>query len=446
MPTLPRVRVSDNHRFLVTEENQPFFWLGDTAWELFHRLSREEAAHFLDTRQKQRFTVIQAVALAEVDGLRASNFYGESPLVDNDVAKPNEKYFSFVDEVVEMGAARGLYIALLPTWGDKVCETMWGAGPVIFTPETARAYGRWIGARYRSQSNILWVLGGDRPAIHEDRDWRPVWREMAEGIDEGAGEGAFMTYHPYGGHSSSAWLHEEPWLDMNMMQSGHGSGHDTPVWEAIAADYARTPARPTLDGEPNYEDHPVNPWPKWDPATGYYRDHDVRKQLYRSVFAGGCGVTYGHHAVWQFYDPARREPINYPDRPWQEAIERPGAWQVQHLRALVESRPYLSRIPDQGMILSEVGQRGEHVQATRDSAGSYAFVYLPTPRPVTVETGVIRSAWLRAWWYDPRTAKSQLIGDYPTGGGRTFIPPSEGPDWVLGMDDASRQLALPGQG
>ena len=65
MTTLPRIRVSANRRFLMTDDGVPFFWLGDTAWELFHRLTREEAAHFFETRQAQRFTVIQAVALAE---------------------------------------------------------------------------------------------------------------------------------------------------------------------------------------------------------------------------------------------------------------------------------------------------------------------------------------------------------------------------------------------
>ena len=39
----PRLKVSDNRHFLVKDDGSPFFYLGDTAWELFHRLNREEA-------------------------------------------------------------------------------------------------------------------------------------------------------------------------------------------------------------------------------------------------------------------------------------------------------------------------------------------------------------------------------------------------------------------
>ena len=129
------------------------------------------------------------------------------------------------------------------------------------------------------------------------------------------------------------------------LQSGHGGGHDVVMWDWIARDYALNPPKPTLDLEPNYEDHPYNPWPEWDPATGYFRDHDVRKQVYRSVFAGGCGVTYGNHAVWQFAN-ARNGTINHADRDWMNATERPAGRQMIFLRALIESRPFFSRIPD----------------------------------------------------------------------------------------------------
>ena len=379
---------------------------------------------------------------AEFDGLNAPNAYGEHPLHHNDPTQPNEAYFAYVDEVIAMAAAYDLYISLLPTWGDKVNHRQWGVGPQVFTVENARVYGHFLGQRYGNQPHIIWMLGGDRPALFENDDYLPLWRAMAAGIDEGAGQRVLKTYHPPGRHSTSAWLHQEEWLDFNTMQSGHGSGHDTAVWEMIAHDYDLTPTKPTLDSEPNYEDHPVSPWPKWEPANGYFRDHDVRKQLYRSVFAGGCGVTYGHHAIWQFCGP-HHPAINHADRTWLEALVRPGAEQVRYLRALIESRPFLSRIPDQAVLASNEGIGGNHLQATRDSNGSYLMVYLPTTRPVSVHLNSLTGSTARGWWVCPRTGQVSHIGKMTTANTpATFTPPFDGPDWVLVVEDAT-QFSLP---
>ena len=169
----------------------------------------------------------------------------------------------------------------------------------------------------------------------------------------------------------------------------------------------------------------------------------MRKQLYRSVFAGACGVTYGHHAVWQFADELRGS-INFADRPWYEAINRPGARQVKHLRALMESRPYLSRIPDQTMLLSDPGTGGNHVRATRDSEGRYAFVYLPLPLPVTISLEAIAGAQVNAWWYAPCSGEATWIGQFPASDAQTFSPAGQHPDWVLVLDDASQGFGAPG--
>ncbi len=442
--TLEPLRVSENRRFLVTESGRPFFWLGDTAWELFHRCTREEAERYLENRRRKGFTVIQAVALAEFDGLHTPNPYGDLPLLDDDPARPNEAYFRHVDAVIRMAAEKGLYVGLLPTWGDKVIG-MWGTGPVVFDEEKAHVYGRWLGQRYRDWPNIIWILGGDRPAIHGDHDVRPIWRAMAAGIVAGNGRRPLTTYHPQGGYSSSAWLHAEPWLDLNMMQSGHGHGHDAPTWEMVEHDYSLTPTKPVLDGEPNYEDHPVRPWPRWNPTDGYYRDHDVRKQLYRSVFAGACGVTYGHHSIWQFYDPQKHSVINHADRSWQAALDRPGAWHAGHLRRLMGSRPALERIPDQAMVIGVPRGAHEHLRATRDRTGRYALIYTPIVQSITVRLDVISGNAVRAWWFNPRTAAATEIGVLPTAGEQTFEPPVDGPDWVLVLDDVGQDFPPPGQ-
>ncbi|HYN01950.1 MAG TPA: glycoside hydrolase family 140 protein [Vicinamibacteria bacterium] len=445
----PRLKVSENRRFLVYEDGRPFFFLGDTAWELFHRLNREEADRYLQDRARRGFTVIQAVALAELDGLGDPNPYGHLPLLDNDPARPDVQegpandYWDHVDFVVQKANSLGLYVGFLPTWGDK-WNKKWGVGPEIFTAENAAAYGEWLGRRYRDRG-VIWILGGDRPV--ETEAHKAILRAMARGIRKGDGGAHLMTFHPTGGSGSAEPFHDEDWLDFNMRQNGHVAEF-TGRYDATRADYDRTPAKPVIDGEPIYEDHPVS----FDAAKlGHSIAADVRRPLYWDLFSGACGHTYGHHSVWQMWAPGR-DAINNPLLPWFEAISQPGAGQMQHGRRLLESRPFLTRIPDDSVVVTDrvptsvPGAGRYRFVATRDAEGRYAMVYAPVGRPFRVRMSTIKGARVKAWWFNPRDGKATPIGDFTNEGEREFVPPDSGEplDWVLVLDDAAQGFPPPG--
>ena len=440
---MPRLQVSENQRFLVTDDGRPFFWLGDTAWELFHRLNREEAERYLRNRAERRYTVIQAVALAELDGLNAPNPYGERPLIDLDPTRPNERYFAHVDWIVARANALGMYVGLLPTWGDK-WNKKWGVGPEIFTPDNAAIYGEWLGRRYRD-AGVVWLLGGDRPV--ESDGHRAILAAMARGLRAGDGGRHLITFHPTGGQSSATPFHGEAWLDFNMRQNGH-IAEFTGRYDQTRVDYDRAPIKPVLDGEPIYEDHPIGFKQK---EHGHSIAVDVRRPLYWNLFTGAFGHTYGHHSVWQMWAEGRA-PVNDPLLPWSEAILQPGAAQMRHARALLESRPFLTRIPDQTVIAADrvatsVPGTGRYaLVATRDSAGSYAMVYVPAGRPFTVRMSAITGPKATAWWFNPRTGAATAAGTFETSANRTFTPPDPGEalDWVLVLDDTAKGFGPPG--
>ena len=442
---LPRLKVSENKRFLVTEGGKPFFYLADTAWELFHRLTREEADAYLKDRASKGFTATQAVILAEEDGLHTPNAYGHTPLANDDPAKPNEAYFAHVDWVVDCANRRGLYVALLPTWGDK-WHKKGGAGPEVFTdPKVAAAYGEYVGRRYKDKG-VIWVLGGDRSV--ETDTHRAVIRAMAGGLKAGDGGTHLATFHPNGASSSTAYFPADEWLDFHMRQNGHGVEF-TGRYDQTRADYDRTPVKPVVDGEPVYEDHPVS----FDAKNrGVSVAADCRRAVYWDLFGGACGHTYGHHAVWQFYAPGRK-PVNGPLMPWAEAIQQPGAGQMQHARRLVESRPYLTRIPDDTVIVPDAvptavpGAGTRRFGATRDEAGTFVMVYVPVGRAFTVKMDAVKGPLAHASWYNPRNGAATAFADYPTTGTRRFTPPDPGEllDWVLVLDDAAKKYPPPGQ-
>ena len=429
-----RLQVSDNQRFLVTADGEPFFWLGDTAWELFHRCDREEAELYLQTRARQGFNVIHAVALAEIDGLNDPNPYGHTPLINNDPATPDEQYFKHVDYILDKAKELGLYIALLPTWGDKVFKHNWGVGPEVFNPANARKFGRWIGTRYRDRDNIIWVIGGDRNP-REDSDDVAVWQAMAAGVLEGVGDPqkALMTFHPQptalGG--SSSWFHQDEWLDFNMHQTGHCPNKGT--YLHIQHDYALEPTKPVLDGEPLYEDHPNCFNAK---EQGHSVARDIRRIMYWNVFAGAFGQSYGCHAVWQMYKDGR-DPINQPLRPWKAALELPMANQVKYLKSLMLSRPFLTRIPAQEMVLDQFENFADYVVATRDSEGTYAMVYFPNGKSTSLDLSSLNGTFLRSSWYDPRTGATFAHRVLQKSARAMISPPStgSGQDWVLIIDE-----------
>jgi hypothetical protein len=441
---LESLRVSANKRYLVTDSGTPFFWLGDTAWELTHRLTCEEIASYLDNRSQKGFNVVQTVVLAELDGLHTPNAYGDLPLQDDDPLMPNSAYFDVVDRTVEMAAERGIYLALLPTWGDKLTRD-WGVGPVIFTRHNARPYTRFLAERYQQAPNILWVLGGDRPMYTDVQDYSPIWCEMAAGIRDVLGCQALISYHTWGGPGLPLAVHAQEWSDFVMYQSGH-NGSDLPTWKTMSALYALFPTKPVIDSEPNYEDHPIAPWPKWNPENGYFRDHAVRKQAYRSVFAGGFGITYGHRNLWQMSDAKRPTQIKTEEAlTWREALDRPGAGQMQHLKHLIESRPFLTREPAMDMIRNNPEDGHAHLAATQDVQGRYAMIYFPL-NSQSIELDLSHLARnLTMWWFDPRTGQALQKVNINNPGSKIFTSPESGPDWVLVLDDPTQGFAAPGK-
>lgn len=429
-----QLQIASNRRYLMRADGSPFFWLADTAWQLFHNLSREDADFYLQTRASQGYTVIQAVALAEFNGF-GPNANGDIALFDHDPLKPNEAYFAHIDWVIARANELGLTIGLLPTWGDK-WNRKWGAGPEIFTASNARKYGQFLGRRYAA-ADVVWILGGDRPV--ETPEHAAIVRAMSVGLKEGETEvGAnigthLQTFHPSGMQDSARYFHQDDWLDFNMWQTGHHRDRDN--YALIAGTYALEPAKPVVDGEPGYEDHPSD----FKLENGYLVARDVRRFLYSALFAGAFGHTYGCHAIWQFWDGVR-EPVTHARTPWREALFLEGATQMQHARRLLEARPFFTRIPNNALLVAAPADH--RIIATADHDGSYALVYSAAGEGFTVDTARLAGHTLRAAWFDPRTGNCEVFEEVARGAQRAFTPPTagEGNDWVLLLEDTAREF------
>ena len=434
------ISTSPDGHFLVQPDGKPFFWLSDWAYELFKIPNREEIDRYFNDRSRKGFNIIMAPVTGFADVLTRPNPYGELPFIDGDPARPNPRYFEHADWIIERAAHYGFRVALFPTWGGPVI-----ANPPAFNVGNAEHYGRWLAARYRHQG-ILWVLGGDFNPLWpkavgqfgQDNqsgkktamvDYTPIFDAFAKGILDGSGGSAFITYHPTGGNwpgtpqaRTSLYLSDRSWLDMN-------------------DEYRSTPVRPVIDGEPRLEDEGIN----LKSENGYWKAYDIRNAAYHALFAGAAGIAYGNVGTGMLSaDTAFLKGLQLRHR---RALSSPGSVQMQYAKALMLSRPYFTRIPDQSIIVSDQ-ERGEtYVGATRDREGSYAMIYLPHGLDVTVDLTKISGTHAVAWWFDPRTGQvTRIDGNFPTSGTRTFEPPSSGADtdWILVLDDKSRGFLPPG--
>lgn len=435
------LQVSENGRYLQHENGAPFFWLGDTGWLLFQKLSREEASQYLQDRHDKAFNVIQVMVIHD---LSEKNYYGDFAFIDQDPARPditpgssyqnaNEyDYWDHVDYIVALAAEKGIHLAMVPVWGSVAKE-------VPDDLAWAAQYASWLAQRYKDRPNIIWLNGGD---IRGD-DMPETWRQIGSTLDA-LDPRHLISFHPFGRTQSATWFHDSTWLDFNMFQSGHRrydqmretddpalwKGEDN--WKYVVEDYARRPAKPTIDGEPSYENIPQG---LHDPNEPYWTAADARRYAYWSVFAGAFGHTYGNNAVMQMHKPNTGEGDYGVRNHWFEAINDPAAGQMQHLKNLILSRPFFERVPDQSLLAGSNGSNYDHIIATRGR--NYAFLYNYTGRTFDVVAGKISGKQVEASWFNPRNGDTNFIGRFENSGTLHFDPPGEkspGNDWVLVLD------------
>ncbi len=447
---MARLVVSENGRYLKREGGDPFLYVGDTAWELFHRLSRDEATRYLEDRATKGFTVIQAVVLSELDGLTVPNANGDLPLLDRDPETPNEAYFAHVDWIVEKANELGLVVGMLPTWGRywkeaALSESDPGAGTEfqIFSPENARAYATWLARRY-AESDLIWILGGDHD-INTDRE-RQIINGFAEGLRAGDSGAHLITFHPRGPGRSREQLDGVDWIDFHMEQSSHAATtHDPGIF--IDADYSMQPPRPVLDGEPRYEHIPVGFYLRPSNPSIRCSDYDSRTAAWQSILAGACGHTYGNNNVWQMWDSGR-DPIINASVPWHTAINHPGAAQMGYLRTLLEDVGWWNLLPaahagrtategiTESFLVDGPAWGPARIRASLAADGRVALIYSPKGEPFTLRLTALSGPRVRESWFDPRYGTRNEFHVGAVRAFQTYTPPSSGDerDWLLVLE------------
>lgn len=400
------LKVSANGRYLIDAKGNPFFYLADTGWQIFNKLTKAEAEEYLEDRRAKGFTVIQSQIINHIPHA-AITTDGEKAFLDGPFLKPNEAYFNHVEWVLKKAEEKNLLVALSTAWFGYNASGWYND----VNKDNIKPYAAYLAQRFKKFNNILWIQGGD---------WKPGKKTEAinvmASILRKEAPHQLQTFHNGLNGSSTDDFGCDEWLDVNMSVAVD----PIETYSYILANYNREHPKnlPVIMGEPPYELERTD-------------DYGIRSRAYWTMLSGAAGFAYGAIPVWNF------------DIGWQKAMQAAGGKQMAHLKNLLTSRKWHSLIPDQNSssVVAGRGQFGsvEYVTAAKLDDGSLLLAYLPKSVTITVNLSKMKGK-IKAQWFDPTNGSYRLIEESPllNIGVKSFVPSvfnSLGQsDWVLVLE------------
>ncbi len=422
------VKVSANKRYLVDQNNVPFLIAGDAPQSLMVNISEADADTYFADRASHGFNSLWINLLcADYTGGRtdASTFDGILPWTTaGDLSTPNEVYFSHCDRVLALAANHGLQVFLDPAETGGFLSVMLANGVA-----KCRTYGRFLGNRYKSFDNIVWLSGNDY------QNWSSAANDsvvtaVALGIKDNDTRHIHtieLNYLVSGSLDDPNWA---PIVSLNASYTYY------PTYAQVLKDYNRTNFQPVFLIEANYEFESLQ-----GPVTTAVI---LRRQEYWTNLSGATGQFYGNGYIWPFKSG------------WKDNLVTPGAVQIAFVKALFESRPWYNLVPDTAHSVmtagygafSSTGHVADNYCATaaRTPDGDLVMAYLPSGQTITVDMTKLSSS-AHAQWYDPASGTYTAIAGspFPNTGTRNFAPPDTNSagdkDFVLVLETGTSVLS-----
>ncbi len=399
-PVFP-IKVSENRRYFIDQNNNPVFWLGTTQWQIFREYTLDEVRTTLERVKGNGFVFVQAMLMGVGDGTQP-NVYGEKPWINNDPLTPNEAYFKNVDSVIRIARENNLVFSVT-LYHQRYRK--------YITLKNARAWAKCLAQRYKDVPNIVWSMTPEAK-----QEFIPVLRELAAGLHEGDGGYHLITFKPDPAPYSSSFIHNEDWLDFNSMQTWNGVKL---IYPMVTKDYNLKPVKPVLMAEGAYEagsEYGFDVTPLW-----------IRRQAYYSYLAG-AHHTYGHNDSWRVLPT------------WKKALDAPGARQMGILKKIfLDRKEWWYLIPDQSIFATGGQTSGDVLNlAARHKNGEWIMVYLGTKSSFSIKMNKITTgSKVNAFWIDPKNGDSVPIGSFSNTAVRPFSTPDGWEDAILILETSA---------
>jgi chitodextrinase len=415
------IGVDPSSRYLVDQNGAPFLMTGDSPQALIGDITESDAEFYFADRRAKGFNTVWINLLCDsYTGCRddGATWDGVPPFTTpGDFSTPNEAYFAHVDRILRLAAQYGLVVLLDPAETGGWLGTMEDNGI-----DKLRAYGQYLGRRYRDFPNIIWMSGNDFQNWGPTTDPYPM--AVAEGIrdvDPTHLQTVELDYLSSGSLDDPAWA---PLIQLNASYTYF------PTYDQVLKDYNRSNFLPVFMVEANYEFEQNAAPPGGTPQQ-------LRRQEYWTMLSGATGQLYGNHYTWQFVCSNRDDSGNCVAG-WKDYLDTPGQKEFGYVKQLFESRRWYDLVPDQShaVVTDGLGTYGtdDYVTAARTPDGKLAIAYMPSSRTITVDLGTF-SGPVSARWYDPTTGTFSEATPFPNVGSQQFTTPGANAagddDWVL---------------
>lgn len=398
------VRVADCGTHLSHADGTPFFYLADTAWNGALLSSEPDWAAYLNDRKTKGFTAIQFIVMAPW-GAAYTDAEGRTAFSADDPSHVNPDFFERIDARLAAINAAGLLAVPVLAWAAKFGDSARHNPGAAFRERLIESLVRYQVDRCRAH-HVLWLLAGDG-RYDGLRSWK--WKRIGRKVfGDPAIARAPVGMHPMGKTWPYGSFRREKWLNLLGYQSSHSDDPATMRWllRGPPAEAWREERKPIINLEPCYEGIR-----NWATSGKTITNIGVRRAMYGSLLnAPTAGVTYGAHGVWSWEKEAR-EPLNHAGsgvaRPWNEAAQFPGSFDVQRLASLFTSIDWWRLRPAPELLRVQPGEReiSRFVSAAAADTRDLAVFYLPTGGEISLHSSGLPCS--DAFWFDPRTGSRQ---------------------------------------
>lgn len=421
------LKVSETKRHLIYGNGDPFFYLGDTAWEMGWKSTREELTEYIEDRKSKGFSVIHIVPLSHqyLSNNGRRNQYGEDFFLNEDFSKLNPRYFDHIDDIVDLANSNGMMIAMVPLWGwlnELHRNPDWGDN--FINIEQSKLMARYMSARYAAD-NIVWIVGGDDRYNTDER--RYFWDSFARIIKEGTGWRQLATVHPRGWSASFDYFDPETdWIDFQMYQSSHLVSANY-IYKTGRRGYDLEPIKPVINGEPNYEDIFNDLRNPGEEGAFRIKPIYVREAAYQSILSGATmGINYGANGIWQ-WSTERNAGSHYARDHVMDAIHYPGSDQMKVLKDIMTEYEWYKLKPSQEYLSIENTEKVVINASTKD----YTISYLPSNLKTTVTYSFPRNTSITyVKFINPVSGEEVQLADELNSNSISIMPPDT-MDWIF---------------